>query len=289
MRHILPLVAALLLVVFSADAQRTVLGDRFQVNSFGSFLGLNMDYHRDMSIDWMRHHTADPSVIRIDAENAEVHNYGEVVGAMFGASVGLSPKSRKSSEYNYNQELIVSANIITGREALVTYDTYDTETNDLMRYSTMFCLMDNELNLNIDYQFSHTWSIFKFNAGAGVSAGSTFGCKMLIMRSRYVDWGPESWDTQNFNDVRQTNNYEDELYDGVCSMFLRGYGTAGAGFLIAGHVEIGAQVRLGMGTEYLYGTNLSPSIINGAFLTGVKYHIPKINQKRKPITGELFD
>lgn len=198
-------------------------------------------------------------------------------------SVGFSPKSKSSNEYNLDQELIVSANIITGREALVSYDNYNTSTGAVMRHSTAFCLMDNELNLDMQYQVTHNWSIFKFNAGVGASLGSTFGCKMLVMKNRYIDWGDVENETLRVVDVSTT-----EVYDGICSTFARAYATAGVGFLIGGHVEIGTQIRFGGGTEYMPSNNFNSGIYTGAFLTQVRYHIPKLN-KKGPIPVDYVD
>jgi len=279
MKQFLALTAAFLLITTAGNAQRTIGGDRFQLNSFGSYLGLNMDYHRDMSIDWMKRHTADPAVIVIDESTPNMHNYAEVTGVVLGMSIGLTPKSKKSNAYNLDQELIVSANIITGREALVAYDNYNETTGAYMRHSTMFCLMDNELNLDMHYQVTHNWSIFKFNAGTGASLGSTFACKVLVMRNSYMDWNQEDWGDINNESLRNTEVSSTEIHDGVCSMFARAYATAGIGFLIGGHVELGTQMRFGAGAEYMPNSQSNSGILTGAFLTQVRYHIPKLNKK----------
>jgi hypothetical protein len=288
MKQILSLLAAILLVTISSSAQRTVLGDRFQLNSFGSYLGMNMDFHRDMSIGWMRSHTADPSVIEIDELTPNVQNYAEVTGAVLGTSFGFSPKSKKSSGYNLDQELIVSANIIIDREALVSYDNYEPSAQAVIRNSKMFCLMDNEVNLEMQYQFTHNWSIFKFNAGAGASVGSTFGCQMLVIKNQYMDYGSDNWENIDPEQLRKADVSSTEIYDGVCSTFLRGFATAGAGFLIGGHIELGAQMRFGAGKESMPGTDFNSTIITGAFLTQVRYHIPKLNRKG-PVDVQYFD
>ena len=180
----------LLVTCGSINAQRTIFGDRWQINNFGMSTGINMDYHHDMSLQWMVDHTSNSDVIRLRPGYDREDIYGEVTGVSFNGQMGLNRVNDSIEGFDNTRELVLSAQVITGREAFISY-AYDVpRTNQRMEETIGFCLMDNEFNVGAEYRMVKRKGPFDLHFGAGTFVGSTFNPDMLILRNRgrQIQW-----------------------------------------------------------------------------------------------------
>ncbi|NNE55625.1 MAG: hypothetical protein HKN32_06370 [Flavobacteriales bacterium] len=269
------------LLVSTAFSQRTVFGGNWQINTVGVNLGLNVDIHPNMSMDWMRAHTKLSEVVRYDNGYTNRSISGSVGGGVFGGQIGLNRTSSDYTGFDNTSELILSANVIAGREALISFHNTDPETNFKSTTSTMFCLVDNEFQLGAEYRKMKKKGIFNLYAGLGVSAASTFACEMWIFKNRSFNYQQDpEYIVDDYSELRSRYYQESfDTYAGNCSMYLRAYTSAGVGMVIANHLELSMDLRLGGGAEFIYNSNVSSSFFNFSTMTGLKWRIPQNNPR----------
>ena len=214
----------LLVTCGSISAQRNVFGDRWQINNFGLTTGINMDYHHDMSLQWMADHTANSEVIQLPEEGFDRKDiYGEVAGVTFAGQVGLNRANDTFEGHDSSRELVLSAQVITGREAFISYAYDIPRTNQRMEETIGFCLMDNEFNLGAEYRMVKRKGPLDLHLGAGSFMGSTFNPDMLILRYRGRQFNGEFEPVSYAADAAfyTSDDYQSstEIYQGNTSQF----------------------------------------------------------------------
>jgi hypothetical protein len=247
---------------YSAFAQLGSGMNQWKISSVGHQHGMLMDEYQTMSIDWMRGHTKNEEVIAMEEGDYDIQNEACVMGAQLGFNLGLSSTNLKNEEVSTSQEIRFSVNAVMGREAMVQYN--ETAENNIDTKSTVFCLVDNEVNVSGAYLLKKRLWRLDFGAGLGGSVGTNFNPEMLKIRSN---------SNGNLEEINNSSTTETETYAAKNSVFGRIYVPLTVGIWMGDKLEFTVEHRIGTGAEKVIdgGTNkMGPSL---AMLFGLRWHL----------------
>jgi hypothetical protein len=251
---------------FSAFAQLGTGMNQWKISSVGHQRGMLMDEYKSMSIDWMRGHTKNEEVIFMDEGEYEIMNEACVMGQQLGFNLGLSSTNLKNEEVSTSQEIRFSVNAVVGREAMVQYNEDVDNQGEVDIKSTVFCLVDNEVNISGAYLLKKRLWRLDLGAGIGGSVGTNFNPQMLKIRSYNSNsTNPEATSSEGTT--------ETETYAAKNSVFGRIYIPLTIGIWMGDKMEFFVEHRIGTGAEKVIdgATNqMGPSL---AMLFGLRWHL----------------
>lgn len=247
---------------YSAFAQLGSGMNQWKISSVGHQRGMLMDEYKTMSIDWMRGHTKNEEVIAMEEGEYEIMNEACVMGQQLGFNMGMSSTNLKNEEVSTSQEIRFSVNAVVGREAMVQYDENVNDQVDVDTKTTVFCLVDNEVNVSGAYLLKKRLWRLDLGAGIGGSIGTNFNPQMLKIRSY-------SGTNQEVINPESTT----ETYAAKNSVFGRIYIPLTIGIWMGDKMEFFVEHRIGTGAEKVIdgATNkMGPSM---AMLFGLRWHL----------------
>ncbi len=221
-------------------------------------IGIGVGPYNDM----FRNIVAEDLIRRVDGNptfgsQINLSNYDKATGdaIMSGGNLGffveLHPYSLAKQGWNFNQKLRIGLSMNMERELMIDY--YDNYIPDVYNSEWVgYCLIENEVQLSINYLFSWQKKRGSFYVGPGFNSGATYN-NLLIIFSDKVDWNESSAPVKG-------------------SVHTRFYANAGASFRVFSRLEIFGEVRPGFGMYFTQGSKtLSHRNISGQF--GLKYRV----------------
>ncbi len=174
-------------ITFAQETPNPTPPKMWQINSFGTHVGISSDVYQRMSMDHMRDFATNPSELTLDLDGYTEYAHAVITGVTLGGWITASKFNAASGEYRTNREVQLGANIITGRESAVEYEREEPTANGTEYHSVVYCDMESEVNLHGAYLFrtnrERKWNVF---GGIGANIGATFNDAMLIIFNRYA-------------------------------------------------------------------------------------------------------
>jgi hypothetical protein len=220
------------------------MGSHYSVSVGGA-----TDYHTDMSMNWMREHTVNERDLQTTVTDEEFANYYIVSGGIFTLEKSYLYGPTQLSEQSFKRELRIGVRLMVDREAMINHYKVDEQEGYIDSESLTFCLLDNELGLDVAHLWKHQGKSFSIYGGIGVNTSATFNPKMLrITRSfRYVT------DTAGQVSEPDLSEPETTVYDAKKSVFARVQAPVGVAWNPIKRVGIGLEYRAGFGVEQIIG------------------------------------
>lgn len=231
---------------------------KLKLNSIGVDFGVTADRFSKMNLESMYDLTKNPALLDRDLEGYSSSLYRSASGGRFGINASFTPFSAVNDSYNTNHEIRFGA-YFSSREPLISYNKTDANgtTN-----SIIYCNMVREVSLTGAYLLRASpanakW--FGVYAGLGMSLGSSFNDKMVVMQS-------------SFNSEQMSyESLGNETYEGKSSFFTRVYVPLGLDITIARRIRLGLEGQVGIGMQNVYNgrTNLMP--VTGSITTKLAF------------------
>ncbi|MBL4658039.1 MAG: hypothetical protein JKX73_08575, partial [Flavobacteriales bacterium] len=248
----LPLLAGILLTLSlstQAQFQNLRLGQNvFTLSSVDIRMGVEIDTYRNMSPEWMKDHTKNPSDIDFDASSFTTTSHAHVSGMSLGGHMSFTnPRVTEGKKHTY-RELRFGAHAIVGGEALVTFTETDERTDSTYTKSLMYCLVDNEIRVGADYKIKSSWGRINAFVGIGAQLGGTLNSEMLVFNSEFVSENVEEGEIDDDAWMGPDMETMDvETFEAKSSLYLRAYVPFGVSLRLCERTEIGLEHRLGIG------------------------------------------
>lgn len=208
-------------------------------------MGGAMDYHADMSMDWMRERTVQERYLNLPISDDEFANYHTVSGGVFGFEKSFRYAASQAPDQRFSRELRLGLRVMANREAMVSYYRYEEDEFGYDSESLVICLLDNEMGVEV----AHLWRVdgrhFSAYGGLGANASATFNPQMLKIRHGYrVDIEDETSSI-----VMESWEHDTETYEANTSVFARIMAPIGVAWHPISRLGVGLEYRAGVGVE----------------------------------------
>lgn len=155
----------------------------WQLNEVGLGFGTQNDRIQNMSMDWMRTYAYSNEAFQVALDGYDYTPYSEFFGTTLNAAVSFR-KATPTGDISH--ELRFGATLITDREAMISYDREDLVEGGTYQESLIFCLVDDELALDMAYLVRKTGKHFSVYTGVSGMFGSTFSSQLLRIRNASI-------------------------------------------------------------------------------------------------------
>lgn len=230
---LLLLVVCLSLPTFGQDIETTLPVKKWTVSSFSVATGMQMDRYMKMDLETMRELTFNPALLDRDLNGYSEQLDRNSSGVRMGGNITL--RSANQTANGFEREIRIGA-FYSAREPIVYY----TKTVGDVYSTVLYCNMVNEVSVDGAYLLSKRSARIKrlrMYAGLGLSVGSTFNNKSIVMESSYGE--------------EESTNTQDE-YRGESSLISRLYIPVGVEFNVLKKLALGLEGNLGVGMQNIY-------------------------------------
>ena len=248
MKYTTLIAAVCLLLSLQLKAQignLTLGGNAYAPSAFNIKLGVEGDYYSNISPEWMKNHTKDPSQIEFDDSGFETVSHAEVAGLSIGGHLMFTNPGNLDGRKHKYREIKLGVDVIVAGEALVTFTETDERMDSTYVTSRMYCLVNSEFRLGGEYRFRTSWGRFNTFFGVGSHIGATFNDKMLLFKGNSVAENG-AVDEEEFV-APDMDEMDVETYAAKSSIYMRAYVPLGISFRTCRRLELGLEQRWGIG------------------------------------------
>lgn len=253
------ILVALIVLSGSAFAQEnTVKGKKFKLNSIGIDFGHTGDRYSKMNLESMYDLTKNPSLLDRDLNGYTSSLYRSSDGGRIGVNASFTQTGTTNDSFNTNHELRFGA-YYSSREPLISYNRIDA---DGINNSIIYCNVVQEVSLTGAYLIRKSpvkakW--FSVYAGLGVSLGSSFNDRMVVMENSY--------DPNNYSEGTNAN----ASYEAKSSFYSRVYAPIGLDVTIFNRVRLGLEGTIGVGMQNVYNGKTYGMPLSSSITTKIAY------------------
>jgi hypothetical protein len=227
------LVVCLSLPSFGQDLETILPVKKWTISSFSLTAGMQNDRYMKMDLETMRELTANPSLLDRNLDGYDEQLNRNSSGIRLGGSITL--RSANQTTNGFDREVRIGAYYST-REPVV----YFTNTVNEITSSILYCNLVNEVSIDGAYLLSKRPARIerlKMYTGIGLSIGSTFNNKSIVMESTYGE---------------DVSTYSEDKYRGKSGLISRLYLPVGMEFTVLKKLALGLEGNLGVGMQNVY-------------------------------------
>jgi hypothetical protein len=262
------IVAVFVFLAFSISqkfivAQNSIPTSKWAFSQVDFGLGIDNDHYESMSLENLMAFAKDPEQLKRDLKGMDEEATTSTAGGAFYINAGFSPLKKSEGTYRSDRMLRLGMGIHTPKEAMITYK------NEGMDTSIVYCNLQSEITWEAAYLFMGTWGKnerWHWYWGGGMSVGTTFNNKMLIIAGGYLEPGehPSSQPSDEMNK---------ESYDAKSVLYGRVYVPYGISYATGAQKKwlFGFDFKTGVGAQKIEGESANYIKKTGAFIIGVKY------------------
>ena len=263
-----------------AQIQNLTLGEHiFTLSSVNLKMGFEVDAYPNMSPEWMKDHTKDPSQIDFDASGFQTASHAQVSAVSLGGNLAFTNSRKRDGRLRTARELRFGLDAIVGGEAMVTFTETDERTDSTYTQNLVYCLVENEFRVGGEYRYKASWGRFNTFVGGGAQLGVTMNSEMLVLKSSMV-WANEGAEQDQFVPPSM-ETMDTERYDAKSSIYLRAFVPFGISVRICRRMELGMEHRLGLGVEQVVGGAANFMRHTGITYFTLGYHFDKYQKGKK--------
>jgi hypothetical protein len=265
-----------------AQFQNLTLGEHiFTLSAVNVKMGFEVDAYPNMSPDWMKDHTKDPSQIDFNSNGFQTTSHAHVSAVSLGGNLAFTNPRKLDGRLRTARELRFGLDAIVGGEALVTFTATDERTDSTYTQSLMYCLVESEFRVGGEYRYKASWGRFNTFLGAGVQLGATMNSEMLVFNSSSVSANNEF--EEDMFARPDMESMTTERYDAKSSIYLRAFVPFGMSVRICRRMELGMEHRLGLGVEQVVGGATNFMRHSGVWYFTLGYHFDKYQKRKKTV------
>lgn len=250
---------AVLLTATTVSAQtETTKSPTWRLSSFGLNIGTVHDVYQRMNLDMMYDFTQNSALLDRDLTGMEEILYRESSGGRVGLNVTLSA-DRPNARYGH--EIRLGA-FFSNREPLISYHA-PSEFGEASGSSIIYCNVVNEVSLEGTYLLRRSLGKkekFSLYGGAGISLGSSFNNKLVVMESSSDSTGMFA-------------SGSDSFYAGKSSLFTRVNVPVGIQANLINRVSFNFETIIGVGMQSVFGGRNYFIPFSGGIRLGISYNL----------------
>ena len=262
----------------------TVGANTYTLSAINYKTGVEGDFYPNISPEWMKNHTKDPSKLEFDNNGFETTNYAHVGGLTIGGHlIYVNPRNLDGRKNKY-REIKLGVDVIVAGEALVTFTETDERTDSTYVNSRMYCLVNQEFRIGGEYRHRTSWGRLSTFVGIGAHMGATFNSKMLFLKGGSVSENgmvdDEEFTSPNMDDM------DVEIYAAKSSIYMRAFIPFGISVRTGRRIELGIEHRLGVGMEQVINGDTNFMRHAGFSYLTVTYHFDNYLKRKKAVVPD---